>query len=65
MDTLKKQLDDIRSDAEKRITEILQEFVSKTGYVPLTINVSVMDITRVEDAGHIYTVNKVDLSYGQ
>lgn len=63
--SLKKELDDLRLDAEIEITKILQDFAYKSGYVPLVINVNVTDVSKIVDAEKTYFVNKIDLSYGQ
>jgi len=65
MITLKTQLDDLRTKAEKDITSILQEFVSKTGYVPNIINVNVVDVSSVGDYEKQFIVSNIDLAYGK
>lgn len=63
MDSLKTQLDDLRAKAEKDITEILQGFSDKTGYVPTSINVDIVDVSTNKETAFI--VDKIDLAFGR
>lgn len=64
MATLKAQLIDLRDEAGKQITKILQEYVDKTGHMPGIIDVEYIDVSEIQDKEKTVIVQHVDISNG-
>jgi len=64
MPTLKQQINEKQADAARQITDILQNLVDETGYIPLNISITVIDVTGT-DSNNRYIVNTVDLAIGK
>ena len=61
---LKSQIEAKQREAEGKITEILKDFLDITGYVPVTINVHVIETSGIGDKDPVYIINGIDLSTG-
>ena len=64
MSTLRKQLDELRWEYSHKITDLLQEFVDRTGYVPITIKVKAVEATTPSDTEQKYIIDTIDLGLG-
>ena len=64
MATLRKELDDLRWEYSHKITDLLQEFVDRTGYVPTTIHINAVNTTDLGDPEPKYVINPIDMGLG-